>query len=55
MKSIKHFAEKILVRRVITNDQSLTKSAYSSRTFLKILAVPSNAAFCKLSHICIYF
>ena len=45
MKSIKPFAEKILVRRVITNDQSLTKSAYSSRTFLKILAVPSNAAF----------
>ena len=46
MKSIKHFAEKILVRGIITNDQSLTKSAYSSRTFLKLLAVPSNAAFC---------
>ena len=46
MKSIKQFSEKILVRRVITNDQSLIKSAYSSRTFLKILAVPSNAAFC---------
>ena len=46
MKSLKHLAEKILVRRVITNDHSLTKSAYSSRTFLKILAVPSNAAFC---------